>query len=110
MEINRRFVETVVNICNEDVCPSEITPGTVVVTCDYVPVALSATFKALYNSGHIVSLSKLWSCLSFSQMLMYPMFDMQSQIQPLRLLVPENYPNSPIIIEKILFDGARYET
>nr|VDC58439.1 unnamed protein product [Brassica rapa] len=82
MEINRRFVETVVNICNEDVCPSEITPGTVVVTCDYVPVALSATFKALYNSGHI------------------------SQIQPLRLLVPENYPNSPIIIEKILFDGA----
>ncbi|RID43492.1 hypothetical protein BRARA_I00349 [Brassica rapa] len=82
IEINGRFVETVVNICNEDVCPSEATSGTVVVTCSYVPVALSATFKALYNSGHI------------------------SQIQPLRLLVPENYPNSPIIIEKILFDGA----
>ncbi|CAN7089523.1 unnamed protein product [Brassica rapa subsp. narinosa] len=106
IEINGRFVETMVNICNEDVCPSEVAPGTVVVTCSYIPVALSATFKALYNSGHIVSLSKLWSCLSFSQMLMYPMFDMQSQIQPLRLLVPENYPSSPIIIEKILFDGA----
>ncbi|CAN6861863.1 unnamed protein product [Brassica oleracea] len=105
MEINGRFVETVVNICNEDVCPSELTSGLTVVTCSYVPVALSATFKALYNSGHIVSLSKLWSCLSFSQMLMYPMFDMQSQIQPLRLLVPDNYPCSPIIIEKILFDG-----
>ena len=59
MEINGRLVETVVSICNEDVCPSEVTSGTVVVTCDYVPVAVSATFKALYNSGYIVSLSKL---------------------------------------------------
>ncbi|RID43491.1 hypothetical protein BRARA_I00348 [Brassica rapa] len=82
MEINGRLVETVVSICNEDVCPSEVTSGTVVVTCDYVPVAVSATFKALYNSGYI------------------------SQIQPLRLLVPENYPSSPILLEKVIFDTA----
>ncbi|KAG2316396.1 hypothetical protein Bca52824_019518 [Brassica carinata] len=84
METNRRLVETVVSICNEDVCPSEVTLGltVVVVTCSYVPVALSATFKALYNSEHI------------------------SQIQPLRLLVPENYPCSPIVLDKTLFDGA----
>ncbi|KAL0717960.1 hypothetical protein Bca4012_067282 [Brassica carinata] len=86
MEINGRLVETVVSICNEDVCPSEVTSGTVVVTCSYVPVALSATFKALYNSGHI------------------------SQIQPLRLLVPENYPSSPIVLDKVSFDTARYES
>ncbi|KAF8107302.1 hypothetical protein N665_0124s0093 [Sinapis alba] len=84
IEINRRLVETVVNICNEeDVCPSEVvTSGLTVVTCSYVPVALSATFKALYNSGHI------------------------TQIQPLRILVPENYPSSPILLEKVLFDTA----
>ncbi|CAN7023676.1 unnamed protein product [Brassica oleracea var. botrytis] len=90
IEINERLVETVVSICNEDVFPSEVTSGTVVVTCAYVPVALSATFKALYNSGHLVSLSKL----------------ILSQIQPLRLLVRENYPYSPTILEKVIFDTA----
>ncbi|CAH8384958.1 unnamed protein product [Eruca vesicaria subsp. sativa] len=80
-EINKRLFETVVSICNEDVCQSEeVTSRTVVVTCSYVPVAISATFKALYNSGHV------------------------SQIQPLHLLVPENYPNSPIILDNLLFD------
>lgn len=58
-EINGRLVETVVSICNEDVCQSEVTSGLTVVMCSYVPVALSATFKALYSSGRIVSLSKL---------------------------------------------------
>lgn len=56
-EINGRLVETVVSICNEDVCPSEDPSGLTVVTCSYVPVALSAAFKALYSSGRIVSLS-----------------------------------------------------
>ena len=74
IEINERLVETVVSICNEDVCPSKVTSGTVVVTCAYVPVALSATFKALYNSGHLVSLSKLILVCLLVQMLKYPMF------------------------------------
>ncbi|XP_024007618.1 probable mediator of RNA polymerase II transcription subunit 15c isoform X3 [Eutrema salsugineum] len=87
-EINGRLVETVVSICNEDVnYPNEVTSGTVV-TCSYAPVALCDTFEAHYNSGHI-----------------------QSQIQPLRLLVPENYPYSPILIEKSPFDASvhKYE-
>ncbi|ESQ32547.1 hypothetical protein EUTSA_v10003633mg [Eutrema salsugineum] len=86
-EINGRLVETVVSICNEDVnYPNEVTSGTVV-TCSYAPVALCDTFEAHYNSGHI------------------------SQIQPLRLLVPENYPYSPILIEKSPFDASvhKYE-
>ncbi|KAG2261244.1 hypothetical protein Bca52824_068323 [Brassica carinata] len=86
IEVNGKLVETVVNICNEDVGPSEVTTGTIV-TCSYAPVALCATFQALYNSGHV------------------------SQIQPLRLLVPENYPHSPILIENMPFDSSanKYE-
>lgn len=54
-EINGRHVETVVDIlCDERVYPSEVTSG-IIVTCSYAPVALSATFKAHYKSGHIVS-------------------------------------------------------
>ncbi|KAF8105716.1 hypothetical protein N665_0157s0279 [Sinapis alba] len=86
IEVNGRLVETVVNICNEDVGPSEVTTGTIV-TCSYSPVALCTTFQALYKSGHV------------------------SQIQPLRLLVPENYPHSPILIENMPFDSSveKYE-
>ncbi|XP_056849436.1 mediator of RNA polymerase II transcription subunit 15a-like [Raphanus sativus] len=81
-EINGRLLETVVSICNDDVRPREVNLGLTVVTCAYVPVALSPTFKALYDSGHI------------------------SQIQPLRLLAPQNYPNSPILLDNVLFDSA----
>ncbi|KAJ0253993.1 Mediator complex subunit 15 [Hirschfeldia incana] len=81
VEVNGRLVETMVSICSEDVGPSEVTTGTIV-TCSYAPVALSDTFQALYKSGHV------------------------SQIQPLRLLVPENYPHSPILIENIPFDSS----
>lgn len=80
-EVNGRLVETVVSVCNEDVGPCEVTTGTIV-TCSYAPVALCDTFQALYKSGHV------------------------SQIQPLRLLVPENYPHSPILIENIPFDAS----
>ncbi|CAH8363095.1 unnamed protein product [Eruca vesicaria subsp. sativa] len=85
-EVNGRLVETVVSICNEDVSPSEVTTGTIV-TCSYTPVALCDTFKALYKSEHV------------------------SQIQPLRLLVPTNYPHSPILLENIPSDSSvkRYE-
>ncbi|EOA26015.1 hypothetical protein CARUB_v10019419mg [Capsella rubella] len=75
-EINRRLIETVVEICDED------TLGTIV-TCSYVPVALSAQFKDHYNSGKI------------------------SQIQPLRLLVLGDYPySSPIILEEFSLDTS----
>ncbi|KAG7559298.1 Mediator complex subunit 15 KIX domain [Arabidopsis thaliana x Arabidopsis arenosa] len=80
-ETNRRLVETVVEICDEDAS------GTIV-TCTYAPVALSATFKDHYKSGKI------------------------SQIQPLRLLVPMDYPlSSPIILEDFPFDTSvhKYE-
>ncbi|KAL0692510.1 hypothetical protein Bca4012_059690 [Brassica carinata] len=81
-DINGILVETVVNISNEDVYPSKVTSGTIV-TCSYSPVALSDTLEARYKSGLI------------------------SQIQPLRLLVPVNYPYSPILLlEKVPFDAS----
>ncbi|KAL0685692.1 hypothetical protein Bca4012_052540 [Brassica carinata] len=84
-DINGSLVETVVNICNEEVYPSKVTPGTIV-TCSYSPVALSDTFEAHYKSGHI------------------------SQIQPLRLLVPVNYPSSPILLlEKLSYDSSLHK-
>ncbi|KAF8094835.1 hypothetical protein N665_0351s0004 [Sinapis alba] len=81
-DINGSLVETVVNICNDEFYPSEVTSGTIV-TCSYSPVALSDTLEAHYKSGHI------------------------SQIQPLRLLVPVNYPYSPILLlEKVPSDAS----
>ncbi|XP_010552438.1 PREDICTED: mediator of RNA polymerase II transcription subunit 15a-like isoform X2 [Tarenaya hassleriana] len=80
-EINQRFIDTVVHICDGDDNLSRETSiergeGTVV-TCSYVPVALSPAFKALYASRRSL------------------------QIQPLRLLIPGNYPDSsPILLDK----------
>ncbi|XP_056853045.1 probable mediator of RNA polymerase II transcription subunit 15c isoform X2 [Raphanus sativus] len=82
-DINGSLVETVVNICNEEFYPSEVTSGTIV-TCSYSPVALSDTLEAHYKSGHI--------------------------IQPLRLLVPVNYPYSPILfLEKVPSDASLHK-
>lgn len=68
-EINGRLVETVVNICNLDSYPSEVTSG-IIVSCSYAPVTLSATFKAHYQSRLIVCPSKLFffffTCFQFS--------------------------------------------
>ncbi|CAH8361661.1 unnamed protein product [Eruca vesicaria subsp. sativa] len=78
-EINGSLVETMLNICNEDV-------SGIVVTCSYSPVALSDTLEAHYKSGQV------------------------SQIQPLRLLVPVNYPYSPIqILEKVPSDTSLHK-
>ena len=73
MEVNGRLVETMVSICSEDVGPSEVTTGTIVM-CSYAPVALCDTFQALYKSGHVVSLSKLLLSLVFSQLFMFFFF------------------------------------
>ncbi|XP_047321626.1 mediator of RNA polymerase II transcription subunit 15a [Impatiens glandulifera] len=83
-KINERLIETVVDISDdEEVDPiasaaaaAEGGEGTIV-KCSYAAVALSPTFKAHYASAKM------------------------SQIQPLRLLVPNNYPNcSPIFMDK----------
>ncbi|XP_050898526.1 mediator of RNA polymerase II transcription subunit 15a isoform X4 [Lathyrus oleraceus] len=81
-QINRRLIDTVVEISDRDVDPTaaavaaaEGTEGTIV-KCSFIPVALSPSLKSHYAS------------------LQYP-------IQPLRLLVPPNYPNSsPIFLDK----------
>ncbi|XP_062012017.1 mediator of RNA polymerase II transcription subunit 15a isoform X2 [Rosa rugosa] len=79
-EINRRLIDTVVDISDEDVDPSaaaaEGGEGTIV-KCSFDAVALSPNLKSQYASAQM------------------------SPIQPLRLLVPTNYPNcSPILLDK----------
>ncbi|KAL8108575.1 hypothetical protein AgCh_024882 [Apium graveolens] len=81
-EINSRLIDTVVDISDEDADPTAMAAakeggeGTMV-KCSYSAVALSPNLKSQYVS---------------SQM---------SPIQPLRLLVPRNYPNcSPILLDK----------
>ncbi|XP_031114639.1 mediator of RNA polymerase II transcription subunit 15a-like [Ipomoea triloba] len=69
-EINRRLIDTVLEISNEGVDAS----GGTTVKCCFSAVSLSPNLKSQYASA---------------------------QIQPLRLLVPANYPNcSPIIMDK----------
>ncbi|PQQ20321.1 hypothetical protein Pyn_16895 [Prunus yedoensis var. nudiflora] len=79
-EINRRLIDTVVDVSDEDVDPSaaaaEGGEGTIV-KCSFDAVALSPNLKSQYASAQM------------------------SPIQPLRLLVPMNYPNcSPILLDK----------
>ncbi|KAF3673834.1 Mediator of RNA polymerase II transcription subunit 15a [Capsicum annuum] len=81
-DINRKLIDTVVEICDEGVDPSAQTAATeggegTTVKCSFTAVALSPNLKALYASAQM------------------------SPIQPLRLLVPINYPNcSPILLDK----------
>ncbi|XWS11745.1 hypothetical protein CRYUN_Cryun37aG0026500 [Craigia yunnanensis] len=81
-EINQRLIDTVVDISDEDVDPgaaaatAEGGEGTIV-KCSFSTVALSSNLKSQYMSAQM------------------------SPIQPLRLLVPTNYPNcSPILLDK----------
>lgn len=80
-EINRRLIDTVVSICDEDsdsvAAASEGGEG-IIVKCSYTAVALSPSLKAHFASMHL------------------------SPIAPLRLLVPANYPNSsPLLLDKL---------
>ncbi|KAF2301448.1 hypothetical protein GH714_024308, partial [Hevea brasiliensis] len=82
-EINQRLIDTVVDISEEDVDPTaaaaaaEGSEGTIV-KCSFNAVALSPNLKSQYASAQM------------------------SPIQPLRLLVPTNYPNcSPILLDKL---------
>ncbi|MCD7450032.1 hypothetical protein HAX54_003088 [Datura stramonium] len=80
--INRRLIDTVVEISDEGVDPSALAAATeggegTTVKCSYTAIALSPSLKSLYASGQM------------------------SPIQPLRLLVPINYPScSPILLDK----------
>ncbi|CAL1407975.1 unnamed protein product [Linum trigynum] len=84
-EINQGLIDTVVDISDEDVNPTAVTAaaatedggGGTLVKCSFSAVALSPNLKSQYDSAQM------------------------SPIQPLRLLVPMNYPNcSPILLDK----------
>lgn len=81
-EINRRLIDTVVDISDEDVDPTAVAAtadggeGTIVKCC-FTAVALSPNLKSQYASARM------------------------SPIQPLRLLIPTNYPDSsPMLLDK----------
>ncbi|CAN1138341.1 Mediator of RNA polymerase II transcription subunit 15a [Linum perenne] len=72
-EINERLIDTVIDISDEDANPSG--EGTIV-KCSYSAVALSPNLKSQYASAQM------------------------TPIEPLRLLVPVNYPEcSPIVLD-----------
>ncbi|XP_055801617.1 mediator of RNA polymerase II transcription subunit 15a-like isoform X1 [Solanum dulcamara] len=81
-KINWQLIDTVVEISDEGVDPSALAAATegcegTTVKFSFTAVALSPNLKALYASAQM------------------------SPIQPLRLLVPVNYPNcSPILLDK----------
>ncbi|KAL3610833.1 hypothetical protein D5086_001853 [Populus alba] len=85
-EINQRLLATVVDISDEDVDSTAAAAaaeggGGTFVKCSFIAVALSPNLKAQYTSAQM------------------------STIQPLRLLVPTNYPNcSPILLDKFPFE------
>ncbi|KAK8581288.1 hypothetical protein V6N12_071518 [Hibiscus sabdariffa] len=88
-EINQRLIDTVVDISDEDGDPGAVAAtaeggeGTIV-KCFFSAVALSSNLKAQYMSAQM------------------------SPIQPLRLLVPTNYPNcSPILLDKFPIESSK---
>lgn len=90
-EINQRLIDTVVDISDEDVDPTAVaaaaacegSEGTIVKCC-FIAVALSPNLKSQYASAQM------------------------SPIQPLRLLVPSNYPNSsPILLDKFPIEVSK---
>ncbi|KAL9405458.1 hypothetical protein Peur_002430 [Populus x canadensis] len=88
-EINQRLLDTVVDISDEDVDSTAAAAaaeggGGTFVKCSFIAVALSPNLKAQYISAQM------------------------STIQPLRLLVPTNYPNcSPILLDKFPFEVSK---
>ncbi|KAK4483588.1 hypothetical protein RD792_010787 [Penstemon davidsonii] len=81
-EINQRLIDTVVYISEDDVDPTAVAAAAeggegTIVKCSFSAVALSPNLKSQYASAQM------------------------SPIQPLRLLIPRNYPNcSPILLDK----------
>ncbi|QCE02137.1 mediator of RNA polymerase II transcription subunit 15a-like isoform X2 [Vigna unguiculata] len=86
-EINHQLIDTVVDISNVDPTPAvaadEGAEG-ILVKCSFIAVALSPSLKSQYASAQM------------------------SPIQPLRLLVPANYPNcSPILLDKFPVESSK---
>lgn len=88
-EINQRLIDTVVVISDEVVDPSALAAASdgsegTVVKCSFSAVALSPSLKSQYTSAQM------------------------SPIQPLRLLVPTNYPTcSPILLDKFSVEVSK---
>ncbi|CAJ1951339.1 unnamed protein product [Sphenostylis stenocarpa] len=85
-EINHQLIDTVVDISNVDptaaVAAAEGAEG-ILVKCSFIAVALSPSLKSQYASAQM------------------------SPIQPLRLLVPANYPTcSPILLDKFPVESS----
>ncbi|XP_075084129.1 mediator of RNA polymerase II transcription subunit 15a isoform X3 [Nicotiana tabacum] len=77
--INRQLIDTVVEISDEGFDPSAVASATeggegTTVKCSFTSVALSPSLKSQYASAQM------------------------SQIQPLRLLVPANYPDCSLVL------------
>lgn len=108
-EINQRLIDTVVVISDEVVDPSALaaaadgSEGTIV-KCSFSAVALSPSLKSQYTSAQMVGLFVMYQVLYWLHNYLFSYMGiiiMQSPIQPLRLLVPTNYPNcSPILLDK----------
>ncbi|GMH15465.1 hypothetical protein Nepgr_017306 [Nepenthes gracilis] len=86
-QINERLIDTVVCISDEEVDPTTATAegkeGTIV-KCSFTAVAVSPDLKSQYAS------------------------DQMSPIEPLKLLVPANYPNcSPILLDKFPVEASK---
>ncbi|KVH91385.1 Coactivator CBP, KIX domain-containing protein [Cynara cardunculus var. scolymus] len=85
-EINQGLIDTVVDISEEDNDPAAASEGGdgTVVKCSFCAVALGPNLKSQYASAQM------------------------SPIQPLRLLVPANYPNcSPILLDKFPIEVSK---
>lgn len=116
-EINERLIDIVVDVSDEDLDPSvaasasEGREGTIV-KCSFSAISLSPNLKSHYTSAQMVSIFHLFviniiycGIIYLSLFISYAAFSLQSPIQPLRLLVPVNYPNcSPILLDKLPVD------
>ncbi|XP_047166933.1 mediator of RNA polymerase II transcription subunit 15a-like isoform X2 [Vigna umbellata] len=83
-DINHQLIDTVVDISNVDPTPAVEGAEGILVKCSFIAVALSPSLKSQYASAQM------------------------SPIQPLRLLVPANYPNcSPILLDKFPVESSK---
>ncbi|GJQ97317.1 hypothetical protein Tco_0008456 [Tanacetum coccineum] len=117
-DINMGFIDNVVNISEEDVDPAATSKGGdgTVCKCSFSDVALSPNLKSQYSLAQMVCVTLLPGILCWillANLIVIPAYlhfiiDAQSPIQPLRLLIPVNYPNcSPILLDKFVAE-VRY--
>lgn len=109
-KINQRLIDTVVDISDEDVDSTAVAAtaeggeGTIV-KCSFSAVALGPNLKSQYASAQMVCFQA--SCyydvkkILPVSLYLFCFIHVQSPIQPLRLLVPTNYPDcSPILLDR----------